>query len=270
MFDRSPLYRNMDENFKELGIPYYYAQYIPFADAKDQDYGPFKDGDPVVIYGSINFVKKCPRVFVPGAYGYTQNRQCNVYMTNIPHDWFLNSDYIMLPWGDLKARWKEVYVDLLKCYEIFIRPMSGDKSFTGQAIFYSDFLFEANSTQQLTSVTDETIVMIAKSKKQEIKGEFRFIIGAGEVIAGSEYRWDGNLDIRRDWPAECEALAKQVAELPWQLDTVYTCDVALMADGVPKIVELNGFASAGWYAADQKKIISRVTEIAEAEHAENI
>lgn len=267
MFDRSPLYRTIYDVFKELGIDYYVTKYVPFADT--QDYGPYEDGDSVILYGTIGFIKKCNKTFSPGAYGYTANRQCNVYMTNVPHDWFLNSDYIMLTWGDLKARWKSIY-ELLGAYEIFIRPMSGDKSFTGQAIFYSDFITEANSTQQLTSVTNETIVMIARSKKQEIKGEFRFVVGAGEIIAGSEYRWDGNLDIRRDYPQECFDMADKVARLPWQLDTVYTCDVALMADGTSKIVELNGFASAGWYACDPKQIIKKVTEIAEAENSGNL
>jgi hypothetical protein len=267
MFDNNPLYHTIPENLKSLGIDHHVTKYVPFA--TEQDYGPYLDGDNVILYGTIGYIKKCKKIFTPGAYGFTSNRQCNVYMTKIPHHWFLNSDYIMLTWGDLKARWRSIY-ELLGAYEIFIRPMSGDKSFTGQAIFYSDFEYEANSTQQLTSVTDETIVMIARSKKHDIKGEFRFIIGAGEVIAGSEYRWDNKLDVRRDWPLECEEVATAVAKLPWQLDTVYSCDVALMADGTPKIVELNSFASCGWYACDQKKILTRVTEIAEAEHNENL
>jgi hypothetical protein len=262
LFDNNPLYRTIPDVFKELGITYHIAKYVPFAEI--QDYGGYDNGDNVVLYGTIGYIKKCPKQFYPGAFGFTPNRQCNVYMSNIPYNWFLNSDYVMLTWGDLKARGTWIY-NLMDTDEIFIRPVSGDKSFTGQTIHRYDFAYEINTSQQLTSVTDESIIMIAPSKRKQIMGEFRFIIGDGQVIAGSEYRWDGKLDVRRDYPEECSDMARRVAKLPWQLDTVYTCDVALMENGDPKIVELNSFASAGWYACDQKKVISAVTDIAERE-----
>ena len=87
------------------------------------------------------------------------------------------------------------------------------------------------------------------------------MIADGKVIAGSEYRWDGKLDIRRDWPQECWDLADQVAKHPWQVDIAYTCDVALTNSG-PKIVELNGFSCAGLYACDLNLVVKGVSDAA--------
>ena len=266
MFDLNPLYRKIPDAFKELGIEYHETSYVPLRDW--QDYGPYENGDNVILYGTIGYIKKCPKQFYPGPFGFTSNRQCNVYMSNIPEGWFLNGDYIMLTWGSLKARGTWIY-HLMDTDEIFIRPVSGDKSFTGQAIHRYDFAHEINANQQLTSVTNESIIMIAPSKRHDILGEFRFIIGDGQVIDGSEYRWDNKLDIRHDYDPDCHEMARRVAKLPWQLDTVYTCDVARTPDG-PKIVELNSFASAGWYACDQKTVISAVTDIAEQEYSGKI
>jgi len=262
MFDNNPLYKKIPDVLKELKIDHYLAKYVPFAD--EQDIGPYQPWDDVILYGTIGYVKKVSKKtsFVP--YGMTSNRMCNVYMTQIPNSWFLNSDYVIVPHGDLIYK-KEQLFEMFQTTEIFMRPMSGDKSFTGKAVSWLDYAYEIDSSKQIEAVGEEELVLVASSKRDKIKGEFRFIIGAGEVIAGSEYRWDNILDVRSDYPSECYDMARHVARLPWQLDTVYVCDVALMTEGHPKIVELNSFASAGWYACDYKKIISRVTEIAEME-----
>lgn len=270
LFDNNPLYRNIENVLKELKIEHHITKYVPFSDQQDLGRFEFSDAnrDAVVLYGTIGFIKKVLRqhIWDLGAFGYTHGRQCNVYMTQIPNSWFLNSDYVILPFGDLVYK-KEQIFESFNTGEVFMRPLTGDKSFTGKAVSWLDFGYEVDSSKQIEAVASEELILIASSKKKDIKGEFRFIVGAGEVISGSEYRWDNILDVRADYPQECFEMAQRVAKLPWQLDTVYTCDVALMADGTTKIVELNAFASAGWYACDQKKIISRVTEIAEAAHA---
>lgn len=97
------------------------------------------------------------------------------------------------------------------------------------------------------------------------------------MIAGSEYRWDNILDVRRDTHPICDALAKKIAEADWQADSVYVCDVALIDDfiaadwgGPPagltaKVVELNAFSSSGLYACDTYKIVEAVSKVAHCE-----
>lgn len=124
---------------------------------------------------------------------------------------------------------------------------------------YGTIDLDIDSLDKLSAVMDETMIMVAPA--QNIQGEFRFVVANGRVIAGSEYRWDGKLDIRRDWTPECEELAQRVASHPWQIDIAYTCDVALLEDSV-KLVELNGFSCAGLYACDLDKVVQGVSEAA--------
>lgn len=146
---------------------------------------------------------------------------------------------------------------------LFIRPNSGLKTFAGQRVTAADFDDHVSTLEQTSGVMPDTLILV--SKLHDIQGEFRFVIADGKVVTGSEYRWDGKLDIRRDWPEECEALARQVAEHEWQVDIAYTCDVALTPDG-PRIVELNGFSCAGMYACDLEKVVDAVSAAAWREY----
>lgn len=179
-------------------------------------------------------------------------------MSNLPLDWFMNRDGVFMTWAMFKQRRREFFYSW-DSDRIFIRPNSGFKTFAGTPIKYGELDDEINSLDQLSSVMDETMIMVAPAQK--IQGEFRFVIADGKVIAGSEYRWDGKLDIRRDWTPECEELAQRVASHPWQIDIAYTCDVALLEDSV-KLVELNGFSCAGLYACDLDKVVQGVSEAA--------
>lgn len=237
----------------------YESKYVPFSD--NQDYGPYTEKDCVILYGTHGFLRKCKIPFIPGAFGVNSNTSCNVYYSYIPNEWMLNKDYIMLPFSYIQNHTLNLF-QKLNSERIFLRPNSGYKTFAGFVFDYENHKFELSSSQQLTSVMPETICLIAPAK--QIDGEFRFIIGNGEVIDGSEYRWNNILDIRHDWPQECWDMADKVAKLSWQLDSVYTCDVAMTLDG-PKIIELNSFSCAGLYACDKDIVVNRINEIAISE-----
>jgi hypothetical protein len=180
-------------------------------------------------------------------------------MSNLPLEWFLNSGAVFMTWAMFKHR----AVDIFEHHNtngLFIRPNSGFKTFAGQRVLRSELAEHINTLDQISSVMPDTMIMV--NPCQDIKGEFRFVIADSKVVAGSEYRWDGKLDVRRDWPHECEELATQVAQHDWQVDTVYTCDVALLNDGKVKIVELNGFSCAGLYACDLDKVVEGVSAAA--------
>lgn len=251
---------DLEKSIVDSGCNLYSTRYIPFAD--EQDYGPEGlEKSPTILYGTHGFVRKCKIPFIPGAYGLTNNMNCNVYYSNIPGEWMLNSDFIMLPFSLIQSNPKKVF-DIIGSNKIFVRPNSGFKTFAGQVWTDENIEFELNSSQQLTSVVGETICLVSPVKK--LKGEFRFIIGNGEVIDGSEYRWENVLDIRHDFDYDCLLMAKKMAEHSWQPDTVYSCDVALTDNG-PKIIEINSFACCGLYACDKNLVVNRVSEIARDE-----
>lgn len=266
MFERREAVGDLEGAIRRSGANIHVASYVPLAD--EQDYGPSSwIQQPTVLYGTIGYVRKCKRPYIPGALGLSELIHCNHYYSHIPNHWMLNEDFIILPWSKIVSDpWHALRA--ISSTKMFVRPISGHKTFTGRVFdgVNDDLHLEISSNQQLSGVMPETLCLCAPAR--EIQSEFRFVIADNQVVTGSEYRWDGVLDIRRDWPPECEILAQKVAELPWQPDRVYTCDVALVKNNysvVPRVVELNGFSSAGLYASDLDKVVEAVNRVANSE-----
>lgn len=223
---------------------------------------PFKT-EPTVLFGSHPFIKEVyatvnPALVQPGALGVNDRTRASAYMSNLPLEWFLNREGVFMTWAMFKQRAKGLFYEH-NTDKLFVRPDSGFKTFAGQILNYGTIEFDIETLDKLSGVMPETMVLV--NPPQKLKGEFRFVIADGRVVTASEYRWDDKLDVRRDWPAECEALAQQVADHEWQIDIAYTCDVALLEDGV-KLVELNGFSCAGLYACDLDKVVPAVSAAA--------
>lgn len=213
-----------------------------------------------VLFGSHQFVQRVnpDGRFQPGHLGVNQKTRASQYMSNLPLDWFLNRDGVFMTWAMFKQRARELYYNH-DTNLLFVRPDSGFKTFAGQRVMYGTLDHDISTLDQTSGVMDDTMVLV--NPGIDIQGEFRFVIADHQVIAGSEYRWDGKLDVRRDWPEECWNLASRVAASDWQVDIAYTCDVALTEEG-PKIVELNGFSCAGLYACDLTKVVLGVSKAA--------
>lgn len=241
----------------DSGAELHVTKYVPFQD--HQDYGPWKDFDDcVILYGTHGWLRRCERAFTPGAYGITNNMNCSVYYSNIPVKWMLNGqDLIFLPYGYVKNNIERVFKRFKKGF--FLRPDSGFKTFPGTIVTPSNFDDEFNSTMKFSSVHEQTMCVLAPLV--DLHGEYRFVVGANEVIDGSQYRYNNILDIRHDWPKEAWKLAEKMSKHEWQPDTVYTCDVAMTNKG-PKIIEINSFACAGLYATDKNLVVRRINEIA--------
>ena len=218
---------------------------------------PFREEDCVVVYGSHQFNRaiRAVRNFQPGSLGLVDRTEVNAYMSNLPLEWMLNREGVMTTWAQFQQR-RDFWFRIFPGSRVFVRPNSGFKVFTGTTVSDAEWDNDILGLEKCTGVMSETPMMVAPA--QEILGEFRFVVADRKVVAGSEYRWDNVLDIRRDWPEECHALAEQVAGHPWQVDVAYTCDVALTPEGA-KVVELNSFSCAGLYACDLEKVVDGVS-----------
>lgn len=258
---------------KKAGCDVYVTEYVPFEENQNYGFHPTWDMNPeymsdnyvgsrpYALYGTIGYVTKCKLPIFPGAYGINDNTNCNVYYSNLPQEWMLNSEFVMAPFKVIEGNPKRFF-DLFGTDDLFIRPNSGRKLFTGYTITRENAAFELRASMSLTSVADDSICLISPAKK--INSEFRFVVGNGEVIDGSEYRWDNVLDIRHDWLEDCHKLAQKVAQHSWRPDTCFTVDIADTPVG-PRVIELNGFSCAGLYACDKELVFGRVSDIAQKE-----
>lgn len=215
-----------------------------------------------VTWGSHQFVRAFDKVHrevvQPGSYCRTENLSYSAYAPYLG-DLMLNDDFVLLPFGEVVRR------RITK--PIFLKPDAVTKAFTGLVITPEDFDHEINSLRQLHHIQNDLLCVVADPKP--IDGEFRFVISRGKVVTGSEYRWDGRLDVRSDVHPACLEVASLVAQRAWQADHVYTCDVAL-SEGRGRVVELNSFSAAGLYACDVDAIVKEVSEAAWAEYEGDI
>lgn len=252
---RKPGFPRIDSALQKQNIEFFESEYSYSTNSYDPL--PYHINECIVLYGPIKFVRQNAKGFIPGAFGFKSDTNCSHYMSNIKTEHFFNSDAIWLPFGSIFEK-KELLQDFFGD-NIFIRPDSGFKSFTGFSININDLETELHATKQLKNPGNQDLCLI--SKKKPILGEYRFVICDKKVVTGSQYRWDNKLDIRIDVHHECWEYAEKVAAFDWQLDLCYVVDIFLSEDG-PKIGEFNSFASSGLYNCDMDKIVEAVNKAA--------
>ncbi len=216
---------------------------------------------PMIVHGPIKFVNQVLRDY-PSDYvfitDFKDNMRASDYMSKYPLGLFLNSDAYFTTYGMLRQN--------LINRNVFVRPNSAYKTFTGFELTLQNFEHEMSCLRQIQHVQDEEIFLIASAK--DIQSEYRCFVIDGKVSSYSTYRWDNILDCRRDILPECLALAERVASYPYQLDNAYVVDVC-MTDKGPKIVEFNSFSSSGVYACDLEKIVQDMNDLAVKEWNED-
>jgi len=226
-------------------------------DKNNLDTVSYKEGDCVITYGTVEFVKqvqrKFPRWWTPGAFMRLENLRFSAFAAYHGAN-LLNDDFVILPFSEVVRRRPQAWGNA-----IFMRPDGSTKSFTGFVVSEDDFDFEINSLRQTCHVHPNEMVVVATPKI--IHKEFRFVVANGAVVAGSSYSWDKSVLPKGDWDPDCFMLAHEIAKHHWQADTVYTCDVA-MTDLGPRLVELNSFSSAGLYACNLYHVVDAVARAA--------
>jgi hypothetical protein len=262
---------SIDQAATELGHRVHKTKYKPFSIVLEGK--PFEDWACVVTHGTIEFCKQVEKYWsgknngnwVPGMYFNNNVKNWSKFAPYIGDD-LLNSDYVILPFGELVRRMRNIPHSAC-----FVKPESGMKEFTGQVISSHTLDDDLKKLQPYHEIDPTTLCVISFDKS--IKAEFRYVICNREVITGSEYRWDNVLDVRQDTHPFCDAMADKIAHLEWQPDSVYVCDVALVDTGndaikqEAKVIELNAFSCSGLYACDTYKIVKAVSKEAEREHA---
>ena len=247
----------MDEVVKQ-GMVLETTKYYPF---ESGDYNFFNDNDCVVFYGTLNLARQLQKQkgWVPGVYCNFTNFYCNVYYSYWAK-YLLNRKYIMLPMMEVLRQRKYVFNNFGIKGSIFIRPNSGAKTFTGQLVEYDRLekefeLFGNYARKDL----DQIIVIIAPPR--HIQTEWRCVVVNKKVIAFSQYRKNGRLDIKREINIDAFYFAEEIAKTDWQPDRAYTLDIC-KSDDKYYLLEANSFSCSGLYFSDPVPIVSEISRIA--------
>jgi len=243
---------------KELtnqGISFLIHPHAPFQ--TDRHYlNFFPENACVLFYGSLNFAAQIKREasWVPGIYCNMPEFNCSYYYP-VFGDFLLNSQYLMMPLGDLDRNKKFLYKTLGYNNCLFIRPNKGNKCFTGKVVYKEEWAKDLDLFR-FCGVEDEELCVIAPA--QDILQEWRLVIAEGKVISGSEYKPSLNSFI----PADVMDFGNQMAILPYEPDPLWVLDVIRLRNNELKVVEVNSFSCAGFYKCDMEPIVSKASEIA--------
>lgn len=217
---------------------------------------------PIICHGSIRFINFINKLeCYPGAYANFNKFDCTSYYNDLKEETLLNRDYFFLPFGSIK---KSYLIDNIKksnIDDIFIRPNSGDKSFTGRCIKLKNLEQELDSIKNIDTVSDNELCLI--SKTEEIEEEYRFIIIDNKVISCSKYKSKNELDLKLiDVSSPMFKIVQEFINKSKFYETAYTIDIcSLKNSNEYKIIELNSFSSADLYRCDLNKIVEKISEI---------
>lgn len=217
--------------------------------------GPSKDF--IVFRGSLHFVTLNNRLCKDRTLSLdVDSFYCsNYYPLFGAHNLLLNSDGVWMPWGHFCLRGEEMF-EMFNTDELFIRPNSGEKIFTGTTIRPKWFEKELEVIKTLPSTSglrDTTMILVAPAKK--ITKEARFLVGPSGLVDGSWYNNDGSdeeLALMASFAKDCY--------MP-SFATFMTVDMCfLKGQNLPRVVEVNSFESAGLYDMNMDKVVEAVEQ----------
>jgi ATP-grasp domain, R2K clade family 3 len=110
-------------------------------------------------------------------------------------------------------------------------------------------------------VKDTELIVVSTPKN--IIGEWRYIVtDQKEIIGTSLYQYGGQRTYVPSAPERATKLVKEILDVGWYPDPVFTIDIVEDNDHNYWLMEMNSFTSAGTYAAPKAPIVKRVSEIA--------
>lgn len=261
-------------------------KYTPFESGKYRDL--FPEDACVIFYGSINLACQLQREtpWVPGPILTKENYNFSAQVAHL-EDAMLNRFCRFMPYGKLKRHLlghQMIINDLINYYmgkeeghgKIFIRPDSGLKTFSGQAIDTSDI--KSHLMYLDTRCKPETMVVASYAKPLDL--EYRLVVAGNDVISGSKYK-DNNIShleitSSNEVPDNVIKFAEYCLGLTdWRPDPIFTMDIHLSREGYYApfdiedkelegmcLIELNSFSTSGLYKCDPAPTIKRASEIA--------
>jgi len=224
-----------------------------------KEYISFFDEEACVIFhGSLRLASQINREapWTPGAYCNLDQFFCTYYYP-IFGDKLLNSKYIMMPLGDLVRNKDFLFSSLGSFDNLFVRPNSGNKCFTGKPISYDSWENDIDIFQ----ISAEAQELVIVSRSQAIKKEWRFFVAEKKIITGSEYLPEQQAVV----PERVIDFAEQMALYSYEPDPIWVLDICQLNNGELKVLEVNSFSCSGWYNCDVGAIVDKANDLAQAE-----
>jgi hypothetical protein len=211
----------------------------------------------VIGYGTFPFARQIQlqHRWVPGAWANPENLDCKTYFAYFGK-YLLNHQYAILPGVEAIRQQEWLFKMFGREDAVFVRPTGCHKLFTGRLVSKETFATGLAPTRY----DPATLVVVAAPKS--IEREWRLIVLADRVIAGSQYAEGGKKALQPGYPEGVQGYVEtMLREVPWRPDPVFMADVG-EADGHLWLIELNGFSCSWLYQCDLNAVVSQVSEAA--------
>ncbi len=221
-----------------------YEQYM--TDLKSED---------VIFHGSLQFAKKAlKQTNWRGVLCNLPQFECLYYYPRFGK-YLLNSEYIMLPFGELDRRKNWLLQKVGEDGHFFVRPSSGYKTFTGKLVNVKNW--EQEKYTFGLRVDPEALVIV--SRPYNIKSEWRTVVANGKIEAASQYKEGTEICKDCDVPEKVHAYGKIVLDsVEYNPDPIWIMDLCQTVDGEMKVLEVGSFSCSGFYSCDPYSIINVV------------
>lgn len=148
----------------------------------------------------------------------------------------------------------------------FCKPATDDKHFAGTVFSGERYPFFAEAMLAEEWIPDEFEVCVSPVRNLGI--EWRLPVVDSKVADYSIYRqWRTVMPSREIYPEVLEFAERVIAR--HDPAPAYTIDVAQVDDEL-KVIEFNGFNSAGFYECDVGNIVDAVNQMVERKHTETV
>jgi hypothetical protein len=213
----------------------------------------------VIFRGTLALMRHIQgsRRWRPGGWCMFQNLACSTYYAHFG-PFLLNREYTLLPIAEAVRLADKLFENYASGGQVFVRPDSVDKSFTGTLTDRTTFAHKFFGTP----FDPATLILIARAKK--LTYEWRLIVANGKVIAGSQYRSADSREEAPGCPDEVLTFAATMLDrVAWRPAPMFIMDICDSEDGL-RLLELNSFGCSGHYLADVRTVVEAASQLASA------
>ena len=210
----------------------------------------------VVFHGSLGNAARIRTELPwrPGAYCDTAAFECSAWYSRA-RDWLLHRQWLTLPADVLSADPNVALEPLGFPDEVFVRPNSPLKPFSGRVLRRERITLAALDHG---FYYDDPTIAVVVTPVRSIGREWRYVVVNCRVVAGSAYEADGRAALPDDPGGQPWAFATEVAAKLEPPESVYVMDVC-ESDGKYWLLELNPFSGADLYACDPHDVVAAVS-----------
>lgn len=188
-----------------------------------------------------------------GSIDYNQQNfdQLHYNTLNLP---LLNADTKIFKYSEVKD------VEFYDSY--FFKPTNDLKAFNATVVYAGETL-DSNVKSKTYQIFDEDNETVLMTTLKNVEVEYRFFVVDGEVITGSQYYKNGELNKAafEDIPIDVKNTAYEYAKLYQPVD-IFVMDLCIEDDDI-KIVEYNCWNASGFYESNLAQLFEAVQSFKE-------